>query len=121
MSVYQSKPRFSSEITSLVIAWVHGADIQFRMKPEYLNNHELKESICDDKWVSVIGNSVPEWDNQTLEFRIKKQIKIGWINIYNDGGKSFHDTKEEADISYTKMNLHKKLYRIACVQFKWEE
>lgn len=89
--MYKQPHKWHKEIK----AWAEGAQIQFLSK---WNTGNYDPLWCD-------CTSMPKWDNETIEFRIKpesKQIK-GYVNIYlYDGkypsyGRVIYESKEYAE------------------------
>ena len=94
----------------VLIAWAEGKEIQ--LKTVYSSN---------ESWNSYNGKQIPDLDSDEVMWRIKPEVKTGWVNIFSEnpyvGG--IFNTKRAADIHHDEYSYSQN--RIACIQISYTE
>jgi hypothetical protein len=84
----------------VIIAYAEGKEIQCRV-------------LETDPWHRA--ETIQGIDNNLIQFRIKPEVKTGWINIYPETiNPIFYSSKKDAD-------YHAVNHRIACIQISYTE
>lgn len=101
------------KLAEVIIAWAEGKDIQFR----YPDDAQMKLR----EWTTFVHSiSQANFNGDEIEWRIKPEKTVGWVNVYADlpffG--DLHTTEEAA--KFIRLHGGRK-DAIACIQIEYEE
>lgn len=97
----------------VITGWLEGKEIQYRL---------IQINKTWSPWITytTVENSDPAFDNELSQWRIKPEVKEGWINIYPPKGdrmdhiRSGYISKADADNAAAPT-------RIACIKITYTE
>ena len=77
----------------------------------------LVQALADGKTIQLFHRSgvyndvcSPDFSALPSDYRIKPELLEAWVNVYADGIRAFHNSKEEADLNAASD-------RIRCIKF----